>query len=105
MRKSITMSYAIEQGDILTAGDRLMCHWSLNTTNLIDAGFGAECSIDGMLKCIFSSKNTILNMELTYDVMSFTRQLQKFSLIDLSVVTPDASASTRTGLSGNNIQT
>ena len=70
--------------------DKLMCHWSTSTNGLVAAGFSSECSVDGMLKCTFNSKHKLLDMEITYDVMAFTRQMQHHSLIDLSVVANSA---------------
>mmetsp|Transcript_100512 Transcript_100512/g.287857 ORF Transcript_100512/g.287857 Transcript_100512/m.287857 type:complete len:710 (+) Transcript_100512:179-2308(+) len=89
-RRSVTMSYNVDSSDILVVSDKLMCHWSTSTNGLVAAGFSSECSVDGMLKCTFNSKHKLLDMEITYDVMAFTRQMQQHSLIDLSVVANSA---------------
>lgn len=85
-RRGVSLTYTVDSSDILVVGDRLMCHWATSTKGLVAAGFSSECSVDGMLKCTFNGKHKLLDMEITYDVMAFTRQLQTHSLIDLSVV-------------------
>eukprot|EP00617_Octactis_speculum_P022562 CAMPEP_0185756092 /NCGR_PEP_ID=MMETSP1174-20130828/14537_1 /TAXON_ID=35687 /ORGANISM="Dictyocha speculum, Strain CCMP1381" /LENGTH=918 /DNA_ID=CAMNT_0028434901 /DNA_START=107 /DNA_END=2863 /DNA_ORIENTATION=+ len=92
-RRKMGISYDLEPGDILCVGDRLMCSWNSSTSGLKAAGFENECGVDGMLRCSFSSKHKLVDMEITYDVMAFTRQLQQHSLIDLSVITPKSAVS------------
>lgn len=67
------------------ATDKLMCHWSLSTE-----GLPRECSVDGMMKCSFTAENKLESMELTYDVMALARQLQDYSLVDLSALPGDS---------------
>ena len=82
----IGLNYTVDSSDILLVGERLMCHWTLSTSGLLRAGFDSECIVDGMLKCSFNTRHKLLEMEITYDAMAFTRQMQQHSLIDLSVI-------------------
>jgi hypothetical protein len=82
----IGINYTVDSSDVLLVGERLMCHWTMSTSGLVRAGFESECTVDGMLKCSFNTRHKLTEMEITYDVMAFTRQLQKCSLIDLSVI-------------------
>mmetsp|Transcript_28045 Transcript_28045/g.38427 ORF Transcript_28045/g.38427 Transcript_28045/m.38427 type:complete len:707 (-) Transcript_28045:308-2428(-) len=83
----ITMTYRIEPQDLLASGDRVMCHWIATTTGLVAAGFPKECLIDGMLKCKFNAMQKILSMNITYDVISLSKQLEAYSLIDRRAIT------------------
>ena len=82
----ISLAFDVDASDILVVGDKLMCHWNAGTAGLVKCGYAREATIDGMLKCSFNDKHKLVDMELTYDVMAMTRQLQNYGLIDLSVL-------------------
>lgn len=82
----VSLEYQVEPSDILVVGEKLMCHWKLTSKGLVSCGLASECCVDGMMKCVFNSNNKLVDMELTYDVMAFTRQLQQSSLVDWSVI-------------------
>ncbi|KAH8089991.1 hypothetical protein JL720_6287 [Aureococcus anophagefferens] len=71
--------------DVVIVGDRLMCHWKATTRGLADMGFDAEVSLDGLGRATFH-KNKLRDVELSFDALSFTRQLQAFGLLDLGLI-------------------
>lgn len=87
----IRMCCHVKASDIVVDGPRLMSHWVLSTCGLAEyKGFnGKECGIDGMLKCNFNDKHKLVSMELTFDVLSFARQLSNLGLKGSNKSTPN----------------
>jgi len=69
-------------GGVLVSGDKAMCHWKGGTCGLVACGFEAECTVEGLLRCTLDpATHKLSKAELTFDVLSFTRQLQRFGLV------------------------
>lgn len=79
------IDFTCKPTDLLTVGDRLMCHWKSSTEGLVDLGFPKEVTLDGFLKVSFF-KNKIRDVEFAFDAQAIARQLLKYDLMSLSII-------------------
>mmetsp|Transcript_14295 Transcript_14295/g.23414 ORF Transcript_14295/g.23414 Transcript_14295/m.23414 type:complete len:585 (-) Transcript_14295:477-2231(-) len=82
----VKLTFHVDASDILIVDDKTMCHWKLETKGLIGMGFDSEATVNGMLYCRFTNQHKICNMEMTFDVLSFTRQLTAHGLLDIPLI-------------------
>jgi len=73
----IRRQYYFGPEDMVISGDNLMCRWVMQTENARECGAFSELYNKGMLKATFNSKNKLLSMEQTFDVMNFMHQLRR----------------------------
>lgn len=89
----VKVTYQVDASDILIVDDKAMCHWKLETQGLIGIGFDSEATANGMIYCRFTNQHKICNMEMTFDVLSFTRHLTARGLLDIPLITTAMAAS------------
>jgi hypothetical protein len=71
--------YIINDDDILSMEDILMCPYVFRSDNAVVSGAFAECVMPGMLRAHFSARNKLQCLELVYDAMGFIQQLERAS--------------------------
>jgi hypothetical protein len=71
--------YIINDDDILSMEDILMCPFVFRSDNAVVCGACSECVMPGMLRAKFSARNKLQCLELVYDAMGFIQQLERAS--------------------------
>jgi hypothetical protein len=67
--------YCINEDDMITIEDVMMCPYVFRTKNGVLSGALADCIMPGMLRAHFSPTNKLLSMEMVFDAMGVMQQL------------------------------
>lgn len=67
--------YALNEDDMITIDDILMCPFVFRTKNAVQCGALADCVMPGMLRATFSKANKLYSLEVVFDAMGFMQQL------------------------------
>lgn len=73
------MEYNYPDANLLCAGERVMCKYTMHITNCERVGGppNSSCTQHGMLQCTFNPvTEKIQTIEFVFDVMNFMQQLQ-----------------------------
>jgi hypothetical protein len=71
------LQYTVKPEDLLSAGDMVMCRYTLQILNCEAAGGAGTCAQHGMLTCRFDCQTErMVAAEFVFDVMGFMQQLQ-----------------------------
>lgn len=69
--------YCINDDDMITTDDILMCPFVFRSKNAVLCGALADCVMPGMLRAKFSKNNKLHSLEMIYDAMGFMQQLDR----------------------------
>ena len=72
-------SYHVNEDDMILMDDILMCPFIFRSQDAVLCGALAECTMPGMLRTHFSSRNKLQSIEMVYDAMGFMQQLERAS--------------------------
>lgn len=72
-------SYHVNEDDMILMDDILMCPFIFRSQDAVLCGALAECTMPGMLRTHFSSRNKLKSVEMVYDAMGFMQQLERAS--------------------------
>ena len=72
-------SYHVNEDDMIIMDDILMCPFIFRSQDAVLCGALAECTMPGMLRTHFSSRNKLKSVEMVYDAMGFMQQLERAS--------------------------
>ena len=72
-------SYHVNEDDMILMDDILMCPFIFRSQDAVLCGALAECTMPGMLRTHFSSRNKLKSIEFVYDAMGFMQQLERAS--------------------------
>ena len=72
-------SYHVNEDDMILMDDILMCPFIFRSEDAVLCGALAECTMPGMLRTHFSSRNKLKSIEMVYDAMGFMQQLERAS--------------------------
>lgn len=72
-------SYHLNEDDMISMDDILMCPFTFRSQDAVMCGALAECVMPGMLRAHFSERNKLKSLELVYDAMGFMQQLERAS--------------------------
>lgn len=75
------ISHQFSADDIVTSGNKAMCHFELRVERGELVGVSHRCVQNGMIKASFNDANRIVSAEIVFDVMGFMQQMQKASSI------------------------
>jgi PAS domain-containing protein len=78
-RPQIRGSYHMNEDDMILMDDVLMCPFVFRSQDAVLCGALAECTMPGMLRASFSTRNKIQGVEMVYDAMGFMQQLERAS--------------------------
>jgi hypothetical protein len=78
-RPQIRGSYHMNEDDMILMDDVLMCPFVFRSQDAVLCGALAECTMPGMLRASFSTRNKIQSVEMVYDAMGFMQQLERAS--------------------------
>lgn len=70
------LAYTVSRDDMIAAGERVMCRFSLRTEGSEQVGALYGCVQHGMLQAHFNNDNKLIAAEMIFDVMGFMQQLQ-----------------------------
>ena len=74
--QSCRVAYVAGKGDMVAAGDLVMCRYIMRTEGHDLVGAAGACVQHGMLQCRFNRHNKMVSAEMMFDVMGFMQQLQ-----------------------------
>jgi len=74
--QSCRVAYVAGKGDMVAAGDLVMCRYTMRTEGHELVGAAGACVQHGMLQCRFNRHNKMVSAEMMFDVMGFMQQLQ-----------------------------
>lgn len=72
-------SYHVNEDDMILMDEILMCPFIFRSQDAVLCGALAECTMPGMLRTHFSSRNKLKSVEMVYDAMGFMQQLERAS--------------------------
>jgi hypothetical protein len=78
-RPQIRAYYHVNEDDMISMEDIIMCPFLFRTQDAVQCGALAECVMTGMLRAKFSPTNKLQSLEMTYDAMGFMQQLERAS--------------------------